>query len=345
MTVGNATGRVKTTSQDKWGRWSSQTFQGRAGVTLTIISAYQVVTDSPGKGLTTAASQQHSLLIQEQDPVTSPRVAFRRDLKRYLHQCQSEGHEILLVGDFNEQIGEEQDSMQSIINDIGLIDIMKHRHGGSLPATYARGQRCLDFAPATPHVINAVEQAGYEAFNARYQTDHRAYFVDLSTDKLFGIQIQPLSKHEPRVLKANNLKQVTAYIKAKHKYLEAHNVFDRMKRLELSGNRHKYAEKIDKDVEAASLAAEKSIPHFDKPFWSVELSQARKKVQVAKKCLSMARTRLDNWEVISREWREAFASAEIPKTTQECKELLKDLNRQVQELVKSSYETREKERQ
>ncbi len=160
MTVGNATGRVKTTSQDKWGRWSSQTFQGRAGVTLTIISAYQVVTDSPGKGLTTAALQQHSLLIQEQDPVTSSRVAFRRDLKRYLHQCQSEGHEILLVGDFNEQIGEEQDSMQNIIDDIGLIDIMKHRHGGSSPATYARGQRCLDYALTTPHVINAVEQAG-----------------------------------------------------------------------------------------------------------------------------------------------------------------------------------------
>ncbi len=167
--------------------------------------------------------------------------------------------------------------MQSIIDDIGLMDIMKHRHDGSLPATYARGQRCLAYALATPHVINAVEQAGYEAFNARYQTDHRAHFVDPSTDKLFGIQIQPLSKHEPRVLKAIILKQVTAYIKAKHKYLEAHNVFDRMKRLELSGNRHKYAEKIDKDVEAASLAAEKSIPHFDQPFWSVELSQARKR--------------------------------------------------------------------
>ncbi|KAI2493381.1 hypothetical protein MHU86_21163 [Fragilaria crotonensis] len=167
--------------------------------------------------------------------------------------------------------------MQKIVDDIGLIDVMKHRHGGRLPATYARGQRCLDYALATPHVINAVEKAGYEAFNARYQTDHRTYFVDLSTDKLFGIQIQPLSKYEPRVLKANNLKQVTAYIKAKHKYLDAHNVFDRMKRLELPGNRHRFAERLDKDVEAASLAAEQTIPHFDKPFWSVDLAQARKK--------------------------------------------------------------------
>ena len=64
----------------------SQTFQGQAGVTITMISAYQVVTDSPGKGLITAASQQQSFLIQEQDPVISPRQAFRRDLQRFLQQ-------------------------------------------------------------------------------------------------------------------------------------------------------------------------------------------------------------------------------------------------------------------
>jgi hypothetical protein len=60
-------------------------------------------------------------------------------------------------------------------------------------------------------------------------------------------------------LQANNLKQVTPYIKAKRKSLEAHNIFESMKRLELPGNRHHFAEKIDKDVEASSLAAEKAI--------------------------------------------------------------------------------------
>jgi hypothetical protein len=203
----------------------------------------------------------------------------------------------------------------------------------------------LDYVLATPHIINAVEKAGYEAFNARYPTDHRAYFVDFSTDALFGIQIQPLSNYEPRVLKANNVKQVTAYIRAKHKYLEAHNVIERMKRLELPGNRHKFAEKIDKDVEAASLAAEKTIPHFDKPFWSMELAQARRKIQVGKKLLSMAKTRLDNQDVITREWQAAFSSEDdMPQTIRECKELLKVWNQQVNELVKSSYETRENER-
>ena len=105
MTMGDATGRVKATNQDIWGRWVSHVYQGRAGKVLTIISAYQVVTDTPGKGLTTAASQQQSFLIQAQDPIIAPRVAFRRDLGKYLQQCKNDGSDILLMGDFNEHIG------------------------------------------------------------------------------------------------------------------------------------------------------------------------------------------------------------------------------------------------
>ena len=48
--MGDATGRVKATYQDIWGRWVSQVYQGRAGDVLTIVLAYQVVTDTPGKG-------------------------------------------------------------------------------------------------------------------------------------------------------------------------------------------------------------------------------------------------------------------------------------------------------
>jgi hypothetical protein len=40
MTMGHAAGRVKSTYQDKWGRWVSQIFQGRAGQVITIVSAY-----------------------------------------------------------------------------------------------------------------------------------------------------------------------------------------------------------------------------------------------------------------------------------------------------------------
>ena len=95
MTMGHASGRVRTTYQDRWGRWVSHKLQGREGRVITIISAYQVVTDSPGKGLTTSASQQRSLLIQTQDNTTTPRAAFRRDLSSYLKQCRENNEEII----------------------------------------------------------------------------------------------------------------------------------------------------------------------------------------------------------------------------------------------------------
>jgi hypothetical protein len=83
----------------------------------------------------------------------------------------------------------------------------------------------LDYALGTPHVVNSVITAGYEAFKARYHTDHRSYYIDFSTDILFGIYIQPMARYEPRILRSNNPNQVTAYLKAKHKILVDHKMF------------------------------------------------------------------------------------------------------------------------
>ena len=56
-------------------------------------------------GSITVASQQQSLLLQNQDATTNPRTAFRRDLLEYIKTQLDKGHEILLVGDFNEPFG------------------------------------------------------------------------------------------------------------------------------------------------------------------------------------------------------------------------------------------------
>jgi hypothetical protein len=333
MTVGDITGRVRTVYQDKWGRWVCHKLQGRTGRIISIISAYQVVTDFPGKGLITAASQQQSLLIQAQDSITAPRMAFRRDLGNYLKQCREGNEEILLPGDFNECIGSDPDAMQKIVDDNELTNIMSNKHSGLLPATYSRGHKCLDYAFASPGIIQSVVNAGYEAFNAKFLTDHRTYYVDFAIDQLFGVQIQPLAKFEPRVLKSNNLQQVTAYIKAKHKFLEDHNVFERIQQLDRPGNRHVFAERIDKDVTAASISAEKVIPRFDAPHWSAELANARKKVQVLQKWISSKRTGILNTETINQEWGNITSADALPQTIHECSVILREVKREVTAIV------------
>lgn len=180
-----------------------------------MISAYQVVTDNPARGTTTAAAQQFSLLMQTQDSISAPRVAFRRNLQEYIQQCQGKGQEILLTGDFNKCIGIDPDGMTRLLIKCGLINIMTKKHAMALPTTYARGHRCLDYAFASELVANAVERAGYEPFNSRFPTDHRSYFIDFSISALFDIQLQPLAKYAARILQSTNVNQVTAYIELK----------------------------------------------------------------------------------------------------------------------------------
>ena len=177
LTVGNAAGRIISQTQDKWGRWVSQTFQGKVGRTITIVSAYQVVTDIARGGTTTATTQQYSLLVHDQDSTKAPRAAFRRDLKTYLQQCRQRGDELILVGDFNETIGDDADGMVSVIQGLDMMDMMGVRHTYELPTTYARGRRCLDYGFATANVCASLEACGYESFGHRFLSDHRAYFL------------------------------------------------------------------------------------------------------------------------------------------------------------------------
>ena len=271
-------------------------------------------------------------------------MAFRRDFGNYLKQCREGNEEILLLGDFNECIGSDPDAIQKVLDDNELMNVMSTKHSGPLPATYSRGHKCLDYALATPGIKQSVVKAGYEAFNAKFPTDHRAYYIDFEIDQLFGVQIQSLAKFEPRVLKSNNLQQATAYIKAKHKFLEDHNVFERIQQLDRPGNRHSFAERIDKDVTAASISAEKATPRFDTPHWSAELVNARKKVQVLQKLISSKRTGIINSETINQEWRNITSVDELLQTIHECSVMLREAKRDVKAIVQESYQRRERER-
>ena len=120
-------------------------------------------------------------------------------------------------------------------------------------------------------------RCGYESFNERFATDHRAYFFDLDNNLLFGNITQPLASPTLRVLKSNNVEQVTQYLKAKCTYLDSRNAFRRAEQLTLPGNRHVFAERLDTDLLKASLDAEQTTKRFRDPAWSVALAELAEK--------------------------------------------------------------------
>ena len=348
ITTGNLAGRLHKEEKDAWGRWVSHTYQGKNNRLITILSAYQVCDKEIIPGSTTTAAQQHSLLLHQGDVILNPRTAFRRDLTAAIQTLQAKHHDILLLGDFNEQFGSDPEGMTKLAVTCKLIDLMSVRHSNAPPATYARGRKRLDYALGTTHVASALLKSGYEAFNTRFHSDHRAYYLDFDTTLLFGTATQTLGNHQPRVLKSNNVNQATQYIKMKYDFLKSHNAFDRGHQLGNPGQRHQFAERLDRDVLAASLAAESKLPRYDTPAWSVKLARARQRVLHLSKCASMARTGLDHLTQLPvtpvplDDWyTEPF---EIPHTLQECVDQLKIAKLDVKSIVKNSFAQRDTER-
>ena len=155
----------------------------------------------------------------------------------------------------------------------------------------------MDFGFATYRAARALKSAGYKAFNVRFPTDHRAYFFDFDTEKLFGKILQALASPMLCVLETNNVKQVTQYHRENYHQLEQPcNAFQRGNQHMAPRERHAHAEWLDKDVMRAILSAEKKTQKYQNPAWSVALAKARTKVVVLEKCLSLAQT---GWDIKS----------------------------------------------
>ena len=249
------------------------------------------------------------------------------------------------MGDFNKRMGDDPNGMSRINAEYHLVDILANRHPTlTEPATYARGRKRLDYALGTHRVASSLLAGGYEQFFFRFHTDHRALYMDISTEGLFGSPTQQLAKMVERGLHSRNVKQVTHYIAEKHKMLTASNVFERLQKLTLPGNRHRYAEKIDTDVVSRSISAEKRTSKYRAPQWSIALIEARTKVSILSKYLSMYKMGIDMHHIITTEMQTLTASFQLPQSAQECNVALRMAKREVANIIASSFEVREKER-
>ena len=349
ITTGALTSRIKKQVRDKWGRWVCQEFQGKDTKRIVMMSVYQPIDKGSQTGKITVAAQHISLLIQEQDECTKPREAFRRDLLSCVKEYQSNGFEILITGDFNEVLGSEIDGIGKLANETGLIDLMANHNASTPPATFARGGKRLDYALASTSVSAALVSAGYEAFDSRIPSDHRGYFFDFNTTKLFGSETQELETRTRRTLQTSNAKQVTEYIRQKHQLLSHCDAFKRMGNLRKPGNRQAFAERLDTDVLNASLTAEKRIPKYETPAWSVALTQARQYVSILTKQLTALKTGIDHHHTLESELHALPESTDIshnlPHTIEDCSKSLRQAKQSVKEIVKASTERRDTELQ
>ena len=138
LSQGNITARLLTTGADELGRWTYQTFAGKANKPVTIITVYQVCHKSArNQGQYTASSQQESLLRQRGETDYTPRKAFRKDLKLQIKSFRDTNHQLIIVGDFNEVLGSDTSGMAQLCSEFDLLNLFKYYHGCDKVPTYS----------------------------------------------------------------------------------------------------------------------------------------------------------------------------------------------------------------
>jgi endonuclease/exonuclease/phosphatase (EEP) superfamily protein YafD len=94
-----------------------------------------------------AAATQQQAMIDISDPTSPmyPREKFRMDLLAVVQERQHEGHETILMGDFNEAYGSDPTGLMRIASTCGLVDVLHQRIGTTQFATFSGGRKRFDY--------------------------------------------------------------------------------------------------------------------------------------------------------------------------------------------------------
>ena len=182
--TGPLVSRMRRRIEDKYGRWCGFVLLGKDNREILVLTAYNVPQDTPA-GDDTLHAQQTSLYLLDGEVDPNPRKNFIRDLLTVITTAKEEHQDIILMGDFNEVVGDDPKMMAKILVAGNLTDVHAHKHGHANIATYIRGRRRVDYCFVSPRLLEHVLRCGFDAFHSRKVCDHRGYFLDLSMIGLF----------------------------------------------------------------------------------------------------------------------------------------------------------------
>jgi Reverse transcriptase (RNA-dependent DNA polymerase) len=206
------------------------------------------------------------------------------DLAREIQNWKAEGHQIIITGDFNEDVSGK--FITKYFADLQMKEIILEKHNGSAPNTYSGGTVPIDGIFATP-VIEAVF-SGYGAFSDGIYSDHRLLWVDIDENILLGTKTIPLWAPKARRLQCCNPKLVQKfnYIRLKH-HLE-NKLEDKKQIIEnlLTRQVSTADEELDQLRVEGILLAERKCRHLKMGHvpWSPELKESMTRIGYYQRC-------------------------------------------------------------
>ena len=248
VTNGKATAHRIDYGEDKrkMGRWNWVTLKGKQEKRTTVISIYR-----PEVSQSIYARQLAKLRRTGSTELTAEQ-AWYDDLEELVQSKKGEGNEVIVAGDFNNDLNNKRSKINKYMNDLGMQEILISRYGKG-PSTHQRGATTIDGIYATQGI--EVVQGGYvEEIDS--PGDHRFLWVDISQSQMIG-EIQ--TSKPPAVSRRATAKIPS--VKAKfgdifESHVNTHNLYEKINQIydkavankELTNEESQAYEKVEEQV-------------------------------------------------------------------------------------------------
>lgn len=177
------------------GRWRWTTIRGKMQFKTCIIICYR-------PGITWVANQNQAVALSkrkyEDVDIMDPSSLWIADLEKLIQTKMEDNCEIIVCGDFNDNLIQEDSEVVSMFSSLGLREVLieKYRDSG-IPPTYERGQHTID-GVFMSRGLN-IHKGGYTSFD-HSPSDHRWLWFDIEETLIYGTKvIDPLRPINRRV--------------------------------------------------------------------------------------------------------------------------------------------------
>ena len=346
LALGDVVSRLEPQGKggDHMGRWSYLHLRREALPPVTIISAYQVCPRPTNLLGNTAYHQQLRALGAAGTPNLHPRRAFIRDLSTFVSTLTSQGHDIVLGGDFNESLEDNNSGILQLVTANNLVDPFMCRFP-TVPVfgTHVMGQRRIDSVFLTRRLMASVRKIGYAPFQYATPSDHRPVLLDLDSRILFGHRHDPLPPASTRGLKSKDKKSVTCFINKWYDAVVQRDGFSLKQLLDTDQASPSTVEEIDDILGKAGDIAEQACRRRRPEFYSSQIVQQRMRVSILRGHLQSLRLGIDRSGPITKRMNRAGIDFPLPTTIRATMLSLRLAHQDLQDTIKEHSEVRKAE--
>ena len=205
------------------GRWSWIRVGG-GGKTTLVITAYQPV--RPNKNTCGGTVwDQHVWYFEARGEIRNPRAMFQSDLLSHLRMWKETGDEILLLGDFNEDVYTGQLASSLSGEFLRMKEVCHWTKGIPLPPTHNCGTVPIDAVFGTAGLI--VTSVALLPIRTGVG-DHRVFLIDVSSDSILGDVFPRVIPAAGCLLNCESDKIKSNYIKVLTQLLNRHLIFKKL---------------------------------------------------------------------------------------------------------------------